>query len=997
MTTPGWRLVLVPVLAVVIAQALRPALDPWMGPQVAPIQMFAFLAVFVAAWAGGFWAGVLATVLTVVVGYFAVYPGGPSRPPVETADITRIALFTGISLIFSVLTEAHLRAQRRLADQRDALEAERAGRASADAKATSNRERLHLVADQIATMLANLDRDWTYKFVNRAYAERYHTTPAELVGRNAKDVLTPAVAQTIAPYVARALAGESVEFELTIPGDAGADVVRSQYVPERNEQGEVIGWVVAVTVVTEIKRAETRLKNFGYFVKNASDFIGMCDLDFKPYFVNDAGLRLVGLDSLEEMASKDVFDCFFPEDHEWLAREFFPAVMRDGHAKKEVRFRHFKTELPIWMEYDVIRMEDTDGRPTGYATISRDLSAQKRTESLQRQLADAMPHIVWSSGPDGNIDYRNRRWYELVGDSSPAADAYEAMYPDDRDRVLAAWHHSISTGRPFETEYRLVFPTQPEPRWYLGRGLPVRDEAGAIVRWYATSTDIHDQKMAEMQLGQSRERLRVALDASHTGTFRWDIESNALECDANLDRLFGLPPGSTARSLSAFLAVVHPDDRARVADACARCARDGSDFIEEYRVVWPDGTVRWLYDTGRIHEENGRRSMTGACVDVTERRQKEDALRTADRQKDEFLGMLAHELRNPLAPIMYSAALLERVVHEPAGRRSLDVINRQVRRMTRLVDDLLDVSRVTQGKVSLKRDTVDISALVAEAAEGSRGLMDARNHALHVDIRDPQLRVHGDAVRLGQVVENLLNNAAKYTPSGGRVAVTVRRDGDAAVISVRDTGVGIAPAMLPRVFALFVQAETSLDRSEGGLGIGLTLVDQLVRLHGGRVEARSEGLDRGSEFIVRLPTVKVDALAAAAAARSSGGSNPTFRILVVDDNRDSAESLGALLEAGGHTVRLAHEGTSVLQTALDFSPDLVLLDIGLPGLDGYQVVRQIRSTPALADLTVVATTGYGREEDRLRCLDAGFNDHLTKPVDSADLESVLATLASVQR
>jgi CheY-like chemotaxis protein len=203
--------------------------------------------------------------------------------------------------------------------------------------------------------------------------------------------------------------------------------------------------------------------------------------------------------------------------------------------------------------------------------------------------------------------------------------------------------------------------------------------------------------------------------------------------------------------------------------------------------------------------------------------------------------------------------------------------------------------------------------------------------------------------------------------------------------------------MLPRVFDLFVQAETSLDRAEGGLGIGLTLVDQLVRLHGGRVEARSEGLDRGSEFIVRLPTVKGDTPSATTPASATHGSRAPFRILVVDDNHDSAESLGTLLQIAGHTVRIVHEGASVVDAALAFKPDLVLLDIGLPGLDGYQVVRQIRSTPALADLMVVATTGYGREEDRLRCLDAGFNDHLTKPVDPADLDNVLATLSSVQR
>jgi signal transduction histidine kinase len=267
--------------------------------------------------------------------------------------------------------------------------------------------------------------------------------------------------------------------------------------------------------------------------------------------------------------------------------------------------------------------------------------------------------------------------------------------------------------------------------------------------------------------------------------------------------------------------------------------------------------------------------MTGACVDVTERRQKEDALRAADRHKDEFLGMLAHELRNPLAPIMYSVAMLGKQMTDPAAKRPLDVITRQVRHMARIVDDLLDVSRVTQGKVSLKREAVDVVTLVMETLEASRPSMAARDHTVHTDLSATPLAVSGDSVRLSQIVENLLNNAAKYTPPGGHIAVNVRREGSEVVITVRDTGVGIAPAMLPRVFDLFAQAETSLDRSEGGLGIGLTLVNRLTRLHAGSVEARSNGLGLGSEFIVRLPLLDAAPLGATPATTPRGAASST--------------------------------------------------------------------------------------------------------------------------
>ena len=412
--------------------------------------------------------------------------------------------------------------------------------------------------------------------------------------------------------------------------------------------------------------AEGRLHNFAALVENASDFIGVCDLEFRPLYVNAAAMALVGI-TAADLAKISVFDFFAPGEGERLAAEFFPMVERDGRGTIETRFRHFKTGATIPMRYSVVRMEDADGRHTGYATISQDLSERYRTDSSLhaladeratslarfRELADAMPQIVWSCDASGQIDYLNRRWYELTGKVPGDLDPSGVIHPDDVARARAAFRGCVETGLPYQAEYRLTLPGEPEPRWYLGRALPVRDDAGRIVRWYATSTDIHDQKRAEAQLADSRERLRAALDASVTGTFRWDIDTNELDWDDNLDRLFGLAPGSTARSLPEFIRLVHSDDRQRVIDACAHCAATGADFDEEFRVAWPDGTVRWLSDKGRVYTgEAGSRYMTGACVDVTDRRNKEDALRAADRQKDEFLGMLAHEIRNPLAPMM---------------------------------------------------------------------------------------------------------------------------------------------------------------------------------------------------------------------------------------------------------------------------------------------------------------------------------------------------------
>ena len=621
-------------------------------------------------------------------------------------------------------------------------------------------------------------------------------------------------------------------------------------------------------------------------------------------------------------------------------------------------------------------------------TVDRATDGRLHNFAMFRELADAMPQIVWSCDASGQIDYLNRRWYELTGKVPGDLDPSGVIHPEDVARARAAFQGCVETGLPYQAEYRLSLPGEPEPRWYLGRALPVRDDAGRIVRWYATSTDIHDQKRAEEQLADSRERLRAALDASVTGTFRWDIDTNELDWDDNLDRLFGLAPGSTARSLPEFIRLVHSDDRQRVIDACAHCAATGADFDEEFRVAWPDGTVRWLSDKGRVYAgEAGSRYMTGACVDVTDRRNKEDALRAADRQKDEFLGMLAHEIRNPLAPMMYSASLLQRRIQDPDLKRPLDIIARQASRMLRIVDDLLDVSRVTQGKISLQRERVRVADVLMQCAEASRPLMESRKHTFVLEPVDSSLTVSGDAVRLAQVVENLLLNAAKYTPDGGSVTLRATAAGSWVAISVRDTGIGIGSDMLGRVFDLFVQADTALDRAEGGLGIGLTLVERLVRMHGGRVEAQSAGPGLGSTFTVHLPLI-----ATRQPAEGADGitvDTPRRRVLIVDDNVDSAEMLGALLELGGHSVHLAHDGRAAVSAAKAFGPDLVLLDIGLPGLDGYHVIQELRAMPALARATIVATTGYGREEDRARCLAAGFDDHLTKPVHIARIQRIL--------
>ena len=356
--------------------------------------------------------------------------------------------------------------------------------------------------------------------------------------------------------------------------------------------------------------------------------------------------------------------------------------------------------------------------------------------------------------------------------------------------------------------------------------------------------------------------------------------------------------------------------------------------------------------------------------------------------------MLSHELRNPLAPIANAVQLLRLLPNEsPPQQQARAMIERQVTQMTRLIDDLMEVSRITSGRVQLRLERVAVNGVVERALGTSRPSIDLHHHDLAVSLSPEPIWLDADAARLEQVVVNLLTNAAKYTPDGGRIALSVRREEDECVLRVRDTGVGIAPELLPRVFDLFTQAERSLDRSQGGLGIGLAVVQRLVEMHRGRVEVFSSP-GRGSEFVVRLPVILSEApKASPTPTEAATATGPSLRVLVVDDNVDAALSLGELLEAYGHDVRTAHTGPTAVATASDYNADVMLLDIGLPELDGYEVARRIRQQPTHNETVLVALTGYGQESDRDRSQAAGFDHHLVKP---ADFGKVLAILAKVK-
>ncbi len=409
-------------------------------------------------------------------------------------------------------------------------------------------------------------------------------------------------------------------------------------------------------------------------------------------------------------------------------------------------------------------------------------------------------------------------------------------------------------------------------------------------------------------------------------------------------------------------------------------------FAELYR------KTREFERLNRELEERVAERTTELQAAMTKQTELTDKLREADRRKDEFLALLAHELRNPLAPVQNAVSVMRlKGTDDPQLVWCYDVIERQADQLKRLVDDLLDVSRITQGKIQLRLEPVDLETVIAGAVETSAPLINAQRHQLRVNLPDEAVSVRGDASRLTQVVANLLNNAAKYQNENGLIELTARREGGEAVIAVRDRGIGLSPEMLSEAFDLFTQGERTPDRAQGGLGIGLSLVKKLVELHGGTVHATSAGPGHGAEFVIRLPPLGDTATAGPTA--STNGATPVgprrHRILVVDDNVDAAESLGMLLELDGHDVTIAHEGVQALATAITEHPDIILLDIGLPGMDGYEVCRRLRAE-GFANTRIIAMTGYGQDKDKQRAMDAGFDLHTVKPVEFSRLKAILA-------
>jgi PAS domain S-box-containing protein len=783
-----------------------------------------------------------------------------------------------------------------------------------------------------------------------------------------------------------------------------------------------------VTDVTEQRSEAEQLAEANQRLAAHIDNSPLGVIEFDPQFRivrwSGGAERLFGW-AANEVIGRGVFDlCWVHEDDLEGCRQVTVDLLTHRRLRNRHHNRNYRKDGSlVHCEWYNSAIYDSQGRLASILSQVLDVSERKLGEeglARARRAAEeraaeldavlqAVPAAVWiAHDPECRRITGNRTadaWLRVPAGAEVSLTAAEGVRPThfkifQHGRELAGDELPVQrAARGIEVrdcEEEIVF-TDGSVRPFFGNATPLWDEQGRPRGAVAAFVDITERKLAEEKLRLQLSLTAAISDCAADSIFVTDGAGRITFVNAEAERAFGFSSGELmAKVLHDVLHHRYPDGRPYPFAQCPNCvARGPGESVRGHEAVFfrKDGSPVSVVCSSSALEVSGEPMGAVLVVhDATNIKRAESDLREADRRKDEFLATLAHELRNPLVPIRNAVEVLRR--HgppDPTAGAAREMIERQARYMTRLVDDLLDLSRITRGRLLLRRESVELAAVLERAVEASRYRVRCPEQEISCRWAAESLQVDADPLRLEQVFLNLLDNARKYTGDGGCIRLTVERAGAEAVVTVSDTGIGIAPEDLPHVFDMFAQVGEAPERAQGGLGIGLSLARSLVELHGGRVEACSDGLGKGSAFVVRLPTLaerpgfRVPAPEDAFEAVRT----PTLRILVADDNRDVAESLALLLRASGHEVETAQDGAQAVESAGRYRPDAVLLDIGMPRLDGYAACRRMREQPWGRDMIIVALTGWGQEEDRRRAADAGFNAHLVKPVDPAALLRLL--------
>ena len=770
-------------------------------------------------------------------------------------------------------------------------------------------------------------------------------------------------------------------------------------------------------------RAEAALaeseERFRALVTASSDVVYRMSADWRELRQLRGQNFLVDADAPNDNWLQEYLD---PDDQLGVMTAIHEAIRTKSLFEMEHRVRLVDGSLG-WTRSQAIPLLDTKGEIIEWFGTAKDVTQYKRAEQALRESEDRYRNL-FNSMDEGYciaevifdahgkpIDYRfvevNPSFETLTGMHNAQGKRMREFVPDLEDFWFEVYGKVALTG----TAVRFVSEAKSMNRWFDVYAFRLGSTQSAKVA--ILFTNITERKKAEIKLQKSEARFRALFDWGPIAMYACDINGIIQEYNHGAVKIWGSTPqlGDTDEKFRGSFKTFLPDGTfvPYARSAMTQVLRSQSAEMHDMEVILerPDASrITVVVNVVPLKDDQGQ--VTGAITcfyDVTERSRLErktleqtSALADLDRRKDEFLAMLSHELRNPLAPISNAVRMLRLQKNEdPVQLQARMVIERQVGQLNHLIDELLEISRITTGRVQLRKVQIAISGIVDRAVETTQPMMTQRRHELHVSLPPEPIWLHADVARLEQVLVNLLTNAAKYTDEGGCIALNVWQEDGRVVLSVKDNGIGITSKLLPHIFDLFTQADRSLDRSQGGLGIGLCLVKRLVELHGGSVTAQSV-LGRGSDFVVRLPVSAASFPSLPIPPMETIRSNGKFcRVLVVDDNVDAAQSLADLLLVSGHEVQMAHEGLSAVEAALAWCPDVVLLDIGLPGINGFEVATRIRNEPKLKTIVLVALTGYGQATDRQRSQDAGFDYHLVKPADFDDVEKILAGVAPTSK
>ncbi len=994
-----WPLVaqyLFALAAVAVGLVARGLLDPWLGDRLPFLLVFAVLLVLVVTVRPGpFFAAAAAGAIGT---WYLFIPPRQSFEFETTVGAVGLAVFVAAAVCATLAAQLAYRTQER---ERVALRS-----------AAQQREALRVTLASIGDAVITTDERSRVTFLNEVASELTGWSREAATGRSLTEVFDIVNEETRARVdnpVDKVIASGAIvglaNHTILVNRNGTERAIDDSAAPIRDGDGNVVGAVLVFRDISSRREAEGRLtrseRDLADFFENASVGMHWVGADGTILRANRAELQLLGYTAEEYVghhiaefhADQDVIDSIMRCLERGDTLREYPARLRCRNGS----IRDVLISSSVYRE---------NGRFIHTRCFTVDVTARKRAEDALREseqrfrfMADAAPVLIWMSGPDRKRTWCNRTWLDFFGrtlEQERGEGWTENVHPDDRAGCLRAYAEAFEARRPFSAEYR-VRHTSGEYRWLLDNGVPRYESTDEFAGYIGSCTDITDRKQMETALRRSESRFRRLADANLIGVGFGDGKGNVSYVNDEMLRMMGQRRDDFEAGRVSWQQTIAPEFQEVYRRTTERLVNEGSVTGYEKAFLRPDGERTYFLGAAALLEP-GSDAHVRVALDLTQlkRAQEErekllEQLRETDRRKDEFLAVLAHELRNPLAPVKNSLEIIKRA-HSDLGLldHARETMERQLSHMVRLIDDLLDVSRITHNRLELRKSTCELRSIIEQAVQTVQPLADSRGHRLSVELPDTPIQLNADPVRLTQVFINLLENACKYTEPGGLIHLTVESSGNQHVVSVEDTGMGIEADVLPTIFDMFTRADRSLE--QGGLGLGLTLVRRLVELHGGTVDAASDGRGRGSRFTVRLPrTEDVTRLQVVpTAVRADEGA--TYRILVVDDNRDATESLTMLLQITGHETRSAFDGRDALELANSFRPDVVLLDIGLPGLNGYDVARRIREQPWGRNAVLVALTGWGQEEDRRKSSEAGFDAHLVKPVDHGQLMALLARL-----